>query len=81
MCKLFVHSSSLRVFVYLLSRPLSKGYILFSSFMYSAAIWTAERCGDAKTAIFLLASMRSNRCTPNAVSYDGGKKQQLYNMI
>jgi len=40
-------------------------------FMYSSAIWTAERCGDAKTAIFLLSSMRRNGCTPNAISYDG----------
>jgi len=42
-------------------------------FMYSAAIWTAERCGDAKTALFLLSSMERNGCTPNAVSYDGGE--------
>ena len=49
--------------------------------MYSSAIWTAERCGDAKTAIFLLSSMRRNGCTPNAISYDGGERFSLFTMI
>eukprot|EP01083_Nonionella_stella_P216267 777583_1 len=40
-------------------------------FMYSAAIWTAEQCGDCKAALFLLDAVNRNKCRPNAVSYDG----------
>ena len=43
-------------------------------FMYSAAIWTAERCGDYQTAVKLLKDMKKSRLSkPNIVSYDGGK--------
>ncbi len=42
-------------------------------FMYSAAIWTAESCGDSKRALLLMDEMKRAKCRPNAVSYDGGK--------
>jgi len=40
-------------------------------YMYSAVIWTAEKCGDAKTAWDLLMSMKANGCDPNIVAYNG----------
>lgn len=40
-------------------------------FMYSAAIWTAERAGDCEVALRLLEEMQSNQIFPNVVSYNG----------
>lgn len=40
-------------------------------FMYSAAIWVAESCNNARTALFLLKTMRKNGCHPNVICYDG----------
>eukprot|EP00547_Thalassionema_nitzschioides_P007075 CAMPEP_0194208298 /NCGR_PEP_ID=MMETSP0156-20130528/6783_1 /TAXON_ID=33649 /ORGANISM="Thalassionema nitzschioides, Strain L26-B" /LENGTH=989 /DNA_ID=CAMNT_0038935231 /DNA_START=298 /DNA_END=3267 /DNA_ORIENTATION=+ len=41
-------------------------------FMYSAAIWTAVRCGNlADEALFLLKEMEQGDCKPNLVSYRG----------
>ena len=40
-------------------------------YMYSAAIWTAEKKGDSAAAIQLLEEMKSLNCTPNFVSYNG----------
>jgi len=44
-------------------------------FMYSAAIWTAERCSDPDAALAFLHEMKSStpsrHCKPNAVTYDG----------
>jgi pentatricopeptide repeat protein len=40
-------------------------------FMYSAAIWTAESCGDADVALGILDKMKELRCVPNAVTYLG----------
>ncbi len=65
-----MHTYLYILFLYLL---LITRTCLMCSFMYSAAIWTAEMCNDAKTAVSLLASMRRNGCTPNAISYDGGE--------
>jgi len=43
-------------------------------FMYSAAIWTAERCGNWEVALSMLESMkRTPSSQPNIVSYDGGE--------
>ena len=44
-------------------------------YMYSAAIWTAERCGNSEAALSFLAQMQSSSpsqaCRPNAIAYDG----------
>jgi len=40
-------------------------------FMYSAAIWTAERCGDSDIALAILDKMKEVKCEPNAVTYLG----------
>jgi pentatricopeptide repeat protein len=40
-------------------------------FMYSAAIWTAESCGDSDVALAILDKMKEVRCVPNAVTYLG----------
>ena len=42
-----------------------------SIFMYSSAIWTAQRCGDYGKAIRLFQEMKSAGCIPNSVAYDG----------
>ena len=40
-------------------------------FMYSAAIWIAEKCGKAHEALSLLEEMKQASCEPNDVSYGG----------
>ena len=42
-----------------------------SIFMYSSAIWTAQRCGEYDRAISLFQDMKSAGCKPNSVAYDG----------
>ena len=42
-----------------------------SIFMYSSAIWTAERSGDFGKARDLFCEMKSAGCNPNSVAYDG----------
>ena len=39
-------------------------------FMYSSAIWTAERAGNSKIAFELFDEMKSAGCIPNSVVYD-----------
>jgi len=57
----------------LLGEAQKKDGVKPNMFMFSAAIWVSEACKDAKAAVFLLKTMRKNKCTPNAVAYDGGK--------
>lgn len=40
-------------------------------FMYSAAIWTAEKKGDSDAALQFLEDIKASNCTPNIVSYNG----------
>jgi pentatricopeptide repeat protein len=40
-------------------------------FMYSSAIWTAERSDSYQEALEFFNEMKSLECTPNSVSYDG----------
>ena len=40
-------------------------------FMYSAAIWIAEKCGKSDAALDLLEEMKQVGCAPNDVSYGG----------
>ena len=40
-------------------------------FMYSAAIWTAESCGESKVALQILEEMKESNCLPNIISYLG----------
>ena len=48
-------------------------------FMYSAAIWTAERLGDWEMSLNLFNEMKRNPSSqPNTVSYDGGKLAAVF---
>ena len=59
--------------IFLLDDASEKG-VQKNVFMYSAAIWTAERCEDWEVALRLFNEMKGQPLSqPNAVSYDGGK--------
>jgi hypothetical protein len=63
----------LKTAIFLLDDASEKG-VPKNVFMYSAAIWTAERNGDWEMALSILNSMKGQLSSqPNAVSYDGGK--------
>jgi pentatricopeptide repeat protein len=64
------HVPDLETSLYFLETAQSDG-IEPNVFMYSAAIWTAERCGDADVALGILDKMKEIRCVPNAVTYLG----------
>ena len=49
----------------------NKDAIVPNVFMYSALIWTAERCKNAKEALNIFQDMKTQGCRPNIVSYDG----------
>jgi pentatricopeptide repeat domain-containing protein 1 len=56
---------------YLLDNSIHDGIDPPNVFMYSAAIWTAERCGLPNEAMALLEEMKIKGVAPNAVSYGG----------
>ncbi|KAI2512794.1 PPR repeat [Fragilaria crotonensis] len=56
--------------MYLLQDSIHDG-IIPNVFMYSAAIWIAEKCGKADEALRLLEEMKAASCEPNDVSYGG----------
>lgn len=45
--------------------------IIPNVYIYSALIWTAERSKDANEALQIFYDMKSRKCKPNVVSYDG----------